>query len=444
MDSLNTITDRVSLLRQRWTAAAANTDLARLFAAWLVVFVLAGLAATFVASQYLQDGSFGSMVSYTSRDRPGRLWLQMYPQPFGIHYFGDFLDTLRHSQVDQPFATPGLSPVGYPLFSLLVIAPFDLVDYATAVRLFLLLTVLLLLVPLWRLLDGRTATDRLLLVTPLAASAPLLVTLDRGNLQGLVVGFALLGMCSFLRGNRVGAGFWFAISAAMKVYPVLLLLLLVRARDWRALGVGVLTGLTATWISFRVYGGGIFENSEALWDSVNRFRSESLDVLLLGNHSFKGGLATLVVSGPDWIDGIAQWSIDRYDTLLGLTALGAALLVVTPTTRLFNAVTYLMLLISFGVGVSFGYVPVFLFLVVALLYAGQAEQGRSAVVATVALALLLAPKGFPVGGHSIPLFTYLDPAAAAAIVLLLVPGDVRRLVEHLRRRVSDNSPAPVA
>ena len=327
MDSLNTITDRVSLLRQRWTAAAANTDLARLFAAWLVVFVLAGLAATFVASQYLQDGSFGSMVSYKSADRPGRLWLQMYPKPFGIHYFGDFLDTLRHSQVNQPFATPGLSPVGYPLFSLLVIAPFDLVGYATAVRLFLLLTVLLLLVPLWRLLDGRTATDRLLLVTPLAVSAPLLVTLDRGNLQGLVVGFALLGMCSFLRGNRVGAGFWFAIAAAMKVYPVLLLLLLVRARDWRALGVGVLTGLPATWISFRVYGGGIFENSEALWDSVNRFRSESLDVLLLGNHSFKGGLATLVVSGPGWIDGIARWGIDHYDMLLGLTVLGAALLV---------------------------------------------------------------------------------------------------------------------
>ncbi|SVD12603.1 uncharacterized protein METZ01_LOCUS365457, partial [marine metagenome] len=116
MDSLNTITDRVSLLRQRWTAAAADTDLARLFAAWLVVFVLAGLAATFVASQYLQDGSFGSMVSYKSADRPGRLWLQMYPQPFGIHYFGDFLDTLRHSQVNQPFATPGMSPVGYPLF----------------------------------------------------------------------------------------------------------------------------------------------------------------------------------------------------------------------------------------------------------------------------------------------------------------------------------------
>ena len=114
----------------------------------------------------------------------------------------------------------------------------------------------------------------------------------------------------------------------MKVYPVVLLLLLVRARDWRALGISVLTGLTATWISFRVYGGGIIENSEALWDSVNRFRSESLDVLLMRNHSFKGGLATLVVSGPDWIDGIAQWGIDHYDTLLALTALGAAVLVV--------------------------------------------------------------------------------------------------------------------
>lgn len=430
---MGTVKSRFLRLRSRAVLAASSADLPRLFAAWLVVFVFLGLAATFVASQYFGDGTFASMISYSARDRPGRLWLQMYPEPFGVHYFGDFLDTLRHSQVDDPFDTPGMSPVGYPLFSLLVIAPFDLVDYGTGVVLFLLATLLILLVPMWRVLSPRTPTDRLLLVAPLAVSAPLLVTLDRGNLQGMVVGFALLGMCAYLRGNRVGAGFWFAIAAAMKVYPVVLLLLLVRARDWRALGISVLTGLTATWISFRVYGGGIIENSEALWDSVNRFRSESLDVLLMRNHSFKGGLATLVVSGPDWIDGIAQWGIDHYDTLLALTALGAAVLVVSPTTRLFNAVAYLVILISYGVGVSFGYVPVFLFLLVALLYAGQAETGRTAVIGTVALSLLLAPKGFPVGGHSIAAYTYLDPLAATAVVAVLVPGDVRRLARRLRR-----------
>lgn len=183
---------------------AGSQDPARLFAARLLVATIAGLFAIFVASSYFRNGSIASMVAYRSDDFPAFLWPEMYPEPFGVHFFGDFLDTLCHSQVIKPFDTPDMSPVGYPLFNLLVIAPFGLFGYATSLKLYLLATASVLL-PLWYALRGRLPAERMLLVAPLALSGPLLVTLDRGNLQGDVAGSALLGCYFYVRDNRMAA-----------------------------------------------------------------------------------------------------------------------------------------------------------------------------------------------------------------------------------------------
>jgi len=420
---------------------ATSFDPARLFASVLLLGIIAGLIAIFVSSSYFENGSMASMLAYRSNDIPSHLWPEMYPDPFGIHYFGDFLDTLRHSQVSRPFDTPDLSPVGYPLFSLLVIAPFGLVGYAAGLKLFLLATVLVLLVPLWCLVGTRPVTERLLLVAPLLLCAPMLVTLDRANLQGLVVGAAMIGCYLYLRGNRVGAGCWFAVAAAMKVYPVLLLLLLVRDRDWRALGASIVTGLTATWVSFLVYGGGVIENSESLWQSVHNFRSESIETLLTRNHSLKGGLAALVVSGPSWLRGVAEWAVEHYDPSLLVLALFLGGLTVLRSTPTFHALVYVNVLISYGVGISFGYVPLFLLLPAAAVYASDVSGGRHDRLAVALLACLLVPKGLPVGGHDIALYTYLDPTLAFVLVASLAVSDVRRLIGR-HTDLDDPDPLP--
>jgi hypothetical protein len=243
----------------------------------------------------------------------------------------------------------------------------------------------------------------------------------------------------------MAAGFWFAIAASMKVYPVVLLLLFVRSRDRRTLGASILTGLTATWISFVVYDGGMLDNSTTLWDSVSNFRSESLETLLLRDHSLKCGLAALVVSGPGWLQGTAQWTIDHYDPIFGILALFLVGLAVSRSTPTFNAVLYLSIFISYGVGISFVYVP--LLLAVIVVYVGQVEQSRSSNTAIIVLALLLAPKGFPVGGRSIALSTYLDPALALGALLALIVADPRKIVAGRRRgrpRIRTEEVSPLA
>ena len=431
--SLNTkehdIFNKIRVLIRNWHSrfneAAREIDLVLFFIACLSIFSMIGLLSLLIASEYFQQDSFISVISYKSAERPAGLLPSMYPSPFGVHYFGDFLDTLSHSRVSDPFNTPGMSPVGYPLFSLLVIAPFQMFDYHTSLKIYLATTALILFIPLWRFGATRTISERFLIVASLLMSAPLLSTFDRGNIQGLVVGFSLLGLLAYWKDRQMQAGFWFAIAASMKVYPVLLLLLLVRSRNWKALGLSTCTGLFVTWLSFQFFEGGIISNSQDLWDSVTRFRSDSIDVLTSGNHSFRGGFAALAVQGPNWFRGTAESAVTNYNFLLLFALLVLSFLIIQRTTSFLNSVIYLSLLLSYGLGISLSYMPLFLILAVAMIIAGESDRTLSSMLAMGGIALLLAPKGVP-ECFGIPLYVIFDPAVALAILLLLVPQDLRR------------------
>ena len=202
--------------RERIIQGISLTDHRHAFAACALISSIVGIILIYVASAYLEIGSMGQMFSYRPDDIPGGLWPEMYPPPLGVHYFGDFLDTVRHSQVESPFTTPGMSPTGYPLFSLIVLAPFGLPSYRVALVLFLVITALVLLIPVWCSLRERPFAERLILLSPIVVCAPFLAVLDRGNIQGFVVGSALFGLLAYLRGNRTTAGVLFGLSAAMK------------------------------------------------------------------------------------------------------------------------------------------------------------------------------------------------------------------------------------
>jgi hypothetical protein len=426
--------DLAARQRERIIQGISLTDHRHAFAASALLSSIAGIIMIYVASAYLELDSVGNMFSYRPDDIPGGLWPEMYPSPLGIHYFGDFLDTLRHSQIESPFTTPEMSPTGYPLFSLLVLAPFSLPPYQVSLVLYLMITALVLLVPVWLSLRERPFAERLILVSPILVCAPFLSVLDRGNIQGLVVGFALFGLLAYLRGHRTTAGVLFGLSAAMKIYPVVLILLLVRQRDWRAVGASVATGATATIVAFLAYGGQPIDNFRLLWDSIHLVRSDATEHLLFLNRSFKGSLAALEVWPGGWLGRAASWEIAHYEATLLLCLIALVLLVTNRSIPLLSAITYIAIFMSLGTGISYAYQPLFLLLVIIVLYTMQEIQSPARFIAMLAVAGLLAPKGIPMGSDAIPLFTWVDPALGLIAVSCLLFDDLRMLAAARRER----------
>jgi|TARA_Y100000294_G_scaffold3910_1_gene4084 hypothetical protein len=420
----------------RARAAAGRLESAPTLGALILASSLTGLVAVYVASVYCRQYTFAGLLSFRPYDPPTPMPGWMYPEPFGVHFFGDFLLPLRHSELALPYDTPGMVPSYYPLFAKVVLKPFLLFDYRQALVLFLLVTFVGLLAPIWAMLAHRPISERLFLTLPLLVTGPMIVVFDRGNLQGLVAAAALIGMVGLLRGNNTAAGFWFGIAAAMKAYPVLLLLLLVRVRDWRAVAVGLVTGAVATFGSLLFFDGGAIGNLQALWRTTDAFRDINLDRALTGNHSFKGGFAAMMVNGPDWLHGSSTWVYENYGAVSVVLTIALVALAGSRTTSLLGAVTYLTVVMSFGVGVSYGYVPIMMLLAVIVVYAGQLERNVPTACYLLVLALLLAPKGVMVGSSPLALHTYLSPLLATVLVGLVLPGDVRRLCSAWRARRS--------
>jgi hypothetical protein len=68
---------------------------------------------------------------------------------------------------------------------------------------------------------------------------PYLFAVDRGNVELLVFLLILLFLRAYAKENYLQGGLWLAMAAAMKVYPGVFFLLLLKKRKWAALGAGL-------------------------------------------------------------------------------------------------------------------------------------------------------------------------------------------------------------
>ncbi|MBI1797406.1 MAG: DUF2029 domain-containing protein [Candidatus Eisenbacteria bacterium] len=103
---------------------------------------------------------------------------------------------------------------------------------------------------------GPAAGTRALLLSPLAwVALPTLSTLQKGNVQALIVVISLLAMALFERRRWAAGGVLLAYATVSKLYPGLLLVYLVARREWRPVIWTVAFGLALTaltWIDMGV------------------------------------------------------------------------------------------------------------------------------------------------------------------------------------------------
>ena len=97
---------------------------------------------------------------------------------------------------------------------------------------------------------GPTAGTRALLLSPLVLAAfPTLSTLQKGNVQAVVIAASILAMLLFERGRPAAGGALLAFVTASKLYPGLLIVYLIVRRQWRALGWTIAFGLAFVLLS---------------------------------------------------------------------------------------------------------------------------------------------------------------------------------------------------
>ncbi len=93
------------------------------------------------------------------------------------------------------------------------------------------------------------AGTRALLLSPLVwASLATISTLQKGNVQLLIVAVSMLAMLLFSHGRPAAGGALLAYATASKLYPGLLLVYLLVRREWKALGwTAGFSGLLVAW-----------------------------------------------------------------------------------------------------------------------------------------------------------------------------------------------------
>jgi hypothetical protein len=164
--------------------------------------------------------------------------LMEFPPVFKLVHTEAFFAGVGGSRVTYP-------PLGAVLYALL---------YATGhpVRWCLGTAAAWLAVAVWGVRRGliahgiSAATATLFPLTVALVSFPIAGLLQRGNIELFVWIFAAVGMWAFLRGQDDAAAVLWGLAAAVKLYPAVLLALLLPRRKWRAFAVGVGTFVGAS------------------------------------------------------------------------------------------------------------------------------------------------------------------------------------------------------
>jgi hypothetical protein len=184
--------------------------------------------------------------------------------PLSDPLFGDLMEypgtyQLLHSAAfffnvaGKPWPYPLYSPVAYPPFAAVVMAPM----YAFPIpELFYLIVsgAWLALLVGWiarQLARAGTATTTAILLpfSLVAICFPIERMLHQGNIEVVLWMFTALGLLAFLRGHDDLAAALWGLAAAMKLFPLVLLILLLPRHRWRAIAVGVGTFASATLLS---------------------------------------------------------------------------------------------------------------------------------------------------------------------------------------------------
>jgi hypothetical protein len=408
------------------------------------VCLVVALLVVYIASEYFQNARLSQLISFQAWDAPGPMPDVLMPSSLGNHFFGDFLLTFRLSQQSSPYFADGFVPFFYLPISAVLLGPFVLFDYWTAIVLFFATCGILLVTILsWGFSDIPKNSRRAIL-SLIILSGPMFSAIDRGNVSLILTLGCVFAVLNLRRGNPYMAAIAFGLSAAMKGYPILFLLVFVRRREWKPLSLGILVFLLSTLIPLLFYKRGFSSNLKEL---INEFQSATNPIHALNirafNHSLFSFFDTCRTSLPHAVTSFFNFTVIHY-SLFGLlftagllshaiskhaSDFESLLLITVPMVSIPQVVGYYVLLLYF--------VP----LVFAWSENLQLDLKMKLIMA--ALAVVMVPKGIPLwspfGPWSQSAATYtsfLNPLCALFVASICIYSiNKRRFLAFLKQDI---------
>jgi hypothetical protein len=233
----------------------------------LMFFV--GYCLTYVKTQYLAQ-PLGDSLLYRADD-PGYVAGSFPISPIlGVHRFGDYLTTTSWALLDAPYSESEPFPSVYGPMAMFISRGLGLMPANWGVFVLSGLTAVALISVSFYLLKSLTFPTRVITVVALLLlTRPFLLTLDRGNLQGLVVAAEILALIFIARNEKIRAAITITLLASMKFYPIVLVTLFVIKRQLKAAALTVLASSVIILLGLTsLSGAGLFDGIRGLLKGI--------------------------------------------------------------------------------------------------------------------------------------------------------------------------------
>jgi hypothetical protein len=398
---------------------------ARAVVTWIVtaqaVLLVVVLWYLWVQVFYFGDVNGLAILSTHRADRPP---VPVVPWQLGVHTFGDFIFPYAQALVPNPWVdyfVPNAN--SYPPLLVLVFKLLTFLPYTFALGLFLVLNIASMAIPVVlaarRLSPPRTLVALCLLVF---VSFPFLMVVDRGNAQGLLILPLYVFAVAWREGRWRRAAIALSVAAALKLYPVLLVIALLVERRFRDAALALGAAAVVTIVLFDLYPGGLAATMHGFIAALVPFSTPTPDRITVSNYSALGMVANFCAAAFGPASAPVTWLLGHSSFFGILYLLGVAAVVYARklpfVVRLACALSVLTLVNS----LSYGYTLSFVFIVVAELLRAASIDDRAddlprplaiALAVAVTATLVLWPFRLPVTGISVG--TVLVPAGWFAL-----------------------------
>jgi hypothetical protein len=310
--------------------------------------------------------------------------------------FNDFFHMYRvNTDLNPYFGDYPIKSNYYP-FANIVFYAFSFLPPYPSLFAFTGLFVLPLVIFSFRSIDGENRTRRLTNTFIFSLlSYPVLYTVDRGNLEGLLC-IMLLLFVYFLRKQKITVGCVFlSLAIALKGYPALFLVLLLSERRYKETAATAMTALAVSAVSLLMLEGGFLDNLRFI---LHGFELGNVQAFASNNYVFAGvslfSLAKLFFVKAGSINNLdMQVFMNIYIWVVTALAVALSAYVMFIEKQMWKKTTLLVGAILLFPHVSFDYklilltIPVFLFL-------NSDDDSQLAFLGSLGFGLLLVPKSY--------------------------------------------------
>jgi hypothetical protein len=205
---------------------------------------------------------------------------------------------LQREKDHRALDIPAVGMIPITPFSTLVIWPLAALPALAAKHVWMIAN-LVFLVPLCWFIHSLTGLSYRRIALVLAFSLPLQRNLLYGQYYIFLLVLLVAACWCYLKEHYVISGTLIAIAAACKIFPVLLVVLFLQRRNWRALAAFVITGIGAAALSIAVFGWNVHRTY--LWQVLPwALHGEAMPPYIPSAASISGLLHYLLLTEPQW------------------------------------------------------------------------------------------------------------------------------------------------